>query len=63
MANFDMVPPDANEVFGFNQPSGENIGKINWKLISVVLIVITMCFLIGKKTGRKFQNQEESDFS
>ena len=30
MANFDMIPPDANELFGFNGPPGDNGSKINW---------------------------------
>ena len=53
MANFDMIPPDANELFGFNGPPNPKPSMVNWKVISIVVIVFTLGLLIGKKLREK----------
>ena len=53
MANFDMIPPDANELFGFNGPPNPKPSMVNWKVISIVVIVFTIGVIIGKEMKRK----------
>jgi len=36
MANFEMMQPDVNELFGFNAPPSENVGKIKLEMNSRV---------------------------
>ena len=55
MANFDMIPPDANELFGFNGPPNPKPGLVNWKVVSIVVIVFTVGIIIGKR----WRNEKE----
>ncbi len=49
MANFDMVPPDANELFGFNELPDARPSVVNWKVVSIVVIVFTLGVIIGNE--------------
>lgn len=53
MANFDMVPPDANELFGFNGPPNPKTSMVNWKLISVVVLILTLGIFIGNERRKE----------
>lgn len=56
MANFDMIPPDANELFGFNGPLVAKPSMVNWKLCSVIGIVLIIGILIGKELSKEKYN-------
>ncbi len=53
MANFDMIPPDANELFGFNGPPNTKPGMVNWKVVSIVVVVFAVGILIGKEIRKQ----------
>ncbi len=52
MTNFDMVPPDANELFGFNGPPNPKPSMVNWKVISIVVAIFVVGIIIGKNIRR-----------
>ena len=48
-----MVPPDANELFGFNGPPNPKTSMVNWKLISVVVLILTLGIFIGNERRKE----------